>query len=168
MKTFHSKIIFGNKVLKSEKGFILLVAIIACAILTALGILIFWTSNEDLKSSVVSLGEKRALAAVESGYHKAIQTFDPLAPNYGIAGLVDTWNVVDTTYDPKSEFKWSTVQGSTFTALPPPGYSMESSAGFGMARYDVTISGRNTESKTEQQIAVGVAYGPVDLSLVYK
>ena len=168
MKTLHGKIILSNNVLKSEKGFILLVAIIACVILMALGILIFWSSNEDLRTSVVSLGEKRALAAVESGYHKAIQQFDPLMPNYGISGIVNTWNTVDTTYDAKSEFKWSTVQGSPFAALPPPGYSMESSAGFGMARYDVTISGRNTEAKTEQQVGVGVAYGPVDLSLVYK
>ena len=168
MKNFQSKIILSNNVLRSEKGFILLVAIIACVILMALGILIFWSSNEDLRTSVVSLGEKRALAAVESGYHKAIQTFDPLAPNYGIAGLIDTWNVVDTTHDPKSEFKWSAVKGSPFAALPPPGFSMESTAGFGMARYDVTISGKNTEAKTEQQVDVGVAYGPVDLSLVYK
>jgi len=168
MKILQNKVMLSNKVLRSEKGFILLVAIIACVILMALGILIFWSSNEDLKTSVVSLGEKRALAAVESGYHKAIQQFDPLAPNYGISGIINTWTTVDAAYDPKSEFKWSTVTGSPFAALPPPGFSMESSAGFGMARYDVTISGRNTESKTEQQVDVGVAYGPVDLSLVYK
>jgi hypothetical protein len=165
MKPLHGKIILSNNVLKSEKGFILLVAIIACVILMGLGILVFWSSNEDLRTSVVSLGEKRALAAVESGYHLTVQNFDPLIPSTLVA--VD-WMTVDATYDPKSQYKRAAVQGSPFAALPPPGFSMESAAGFGMARYDVTISGRNTEAKTEQQVDVGVAYGPVDLSLVYK
>jgi hypothetical protein len=165
MKNLHSKVNSGSSVLKSERGFILLVAIIACVILTGLGILIFWTSNEELKTSVVSLGEKRALAAVESGYHLTVQNFDPLIPS--TLAAVD-WQTVDATYDPKSQYKRAAVKGSPFAALPPPGYSMESAAGFGMARYDVTITGRNTEAKTEQQVDVGVAYGPVDLSLVYK
>jgi len=153
-------------VLNSEKGFILMAALIACAILMALGILIWVSSNGELKTSASTLGEKKALAAVESGYHILTQAFDPMATNYGIT--LNTWANIDTTYAPNQQYKITSVALSSFPALPPPGYSIESSQGWGVARFDVTVFGRDTAYDTEQEMDVGIGYGPVSLSLVYR
>ncbi|MRR17029.1 MAG: hypothetical protein EG826_11295 [Deltaproteobacteria bacterium] len=166
MKIQHSETMVGSDVLRSEKGFILLTAIISCAIIIALGFMVVLLSTEDLRTSVSSLGEKRALAAVESGYHITTQTFDPMAVNFGVP--MNTWTNVDATYAPGSRYRIENITLSPFAALPPPGYSMESSQGWGMARYDLAVSGENTTYKTEERVGIGVAYGPISLSLVYK
>jgi hypothetical protein len=156
----------NRKNIKSQKGFILLVAIIACAILAALGVLVISLSTGDLRTSVSTVGEKKALGAVESGYHILTQTFDPLATGYGISQ--NTWIYIDAANDPGSKYKITTVALSTFAPLPPPGYSMEASSGWGMARFDVTVVGENSSYNTNAQVDVGVGYGPVSLSLIYK
>lgn len=166
MKIQHDETTLRNDVLGSERGFILLTAIIACAIIMALGFMVVLLSTEDLRTSVSSLGEKRALAAVESGYHITTQTFDPMAVNFGVP--MNTWTNVDATYAPGSRYRIENITLSPFAALPPPGYSMESSQGWGMARYDLAVSGENTTYKTEERVGIGVAYGPISLSLVYK
>lgn len=166
MKIRRNELIVRGDVLHSEKGFILLTAIIACAIIIALGFMVVLLSTEDLRTSVSSLGEKRALAAVESGYHITTQTFDPMTPNFGVP--MNTWTNVDATYAPGSRYRIDNITLSPFAALPPPGYSMESSQGWGMARYDLAVSGENTAYKTEERVGIGVAYGPISLSLVYK
>ncbi len=175
MKIQHSKTKFRSSVLCSEKGFILLTAIIACAIIVALGFMVVLLSTEDLRTSVSSLGEKRALAAVESGYHITTQSFDPMAganfglrKNDGTSLTLNTWTDVDATHAPGSRYRIDNITLSPFAALPPPGYSMESSQGWGMARYDLAVSGENTTYKTQERVGIGVAYGPISLSLVYK
>ena len=166
MKIQHNETMLRSDVLGSEKGFILLTAIISCAIIIALGFMVVLLSTEDLRTSVSSLGEKRALAAVESGYHITTQTFDPMTANFGVP--MNTWTDVDATHAPGSRYRIENITLSPFSALPPPGYSMESSQGWGMARYDLAVSGENTTYKTEERVGIGVAYGPISLSLVYK
>jgi hypothetical protein len=166
MKMFLNRMMLRNDILHSEKGFILLVAVIACVILMALGIMVWYASTTDLQTSVSALGEKRALAAAESGYHILTQSFDPMATNYNVT--VNTWTNVDATYAPGAQYKIMNIRLSDFPAIPPPGYSMESSQGWGVARYDLDVSGRNTSYDTEQQVGIGLGYGPIPLSLVYK
>ena len=165
--TFRNNFI-NMKNIKSQRGFILLVAILACVILAALGVLVISLSTGDLRTSVSTVGEKKALGAVESGYHVLTQTFDPLTPNYGINPILNTWAYVDAANDPGSKYKITTVGLSPFAPLAPPGYSMESSAGWGMARFDVAVMGENSSYNTNAQVDVGVGYGPVSLSLIYK
>ncbi|MEE9911463.1 MAG: hypothetical protein K4571_07035 [Deltaproteobacteria bacterium] len=166
MKNHNNKKMTASEILSSEKGFILLTAIIACAIIIALGFMVVLLSTDDMKASIHSLGEKRALAAVESGYHITTQKFDPMATTFGVT--LNTWTDVDATYAPGSKYRINSIALSPFEALPPPGYSMESSQGWGMARYDLSVSGQNTTYKTEEHVGIGVAYGPISLSLVYK
>ncbi len=168
MKSMFCNDFINRKNIKSQKGFILLVAVIACAILAALGVLVISLSTGDLRTSVSTVGEKKALGAVESGYHIMTQTFDPLATSFGIGLILNNWTYVDAANDPGSKYKITNVALSTFAPLPPPGYSMESSQGWGMARYDVTVMGENSTYSTNAQIDVGVGYGPVSLSLIYK
>ena len=57
----------SKKILSSEKGFILLTAILACVILLALAILIINLSTSDLRVSSKTVGEKKAMSAAEAG-----------------------------------------------------------------------------------------------------
>ncbi len=155
------------KNIKSQRGFILLVAIIACAILAALGVLVFSLSTGDLRTSVATLGGKKALGAVESGYHILTQTFDPMvtSPLYGIT--MNTWIAVDAANDPGSRYKITNVALSLkYPPLMPVGYSQP----WGMARYDITVMGENSSYNTPNnaQVDIGVGYGVVDLTLIYK
>ena len=164
------------KDIKSQRGFILLVAIIACAILAALGVLVFSLSTGDLRTSVATLGQKKALGAAESGYHILTQTFDPMANHYGLdpcykdpASVIYPWCKVDATNDPGSRYTITNVAlSSKYLALPAPGSSMDPSQAWGMARYDITVMGDNSSYKTNAQVDIGVGYGPVSTSLIYK
>lgn len=155
------------KKVKSQAGFILLVALIAIAILSALGILVFSLSTGDLKTSVSTYGEKKALGSLESGYHVLTQNFDAVnIPTYGVNANI--WTDVDAGRDPGSQYKVTNITLSSFAPLPPPGYSMEQSQGYGMARYDLTVLGQSTTYNTNVQVDLGVGFGPVSLSLIYK
>ncbi len=154
------------KNLNSQRGFILLVTIMACAILAALGILVFSLSTGDLRASVSTLGEKRALVALDSGWHATTQNFDPLVANYGIN--LNAWVNIDTANDPGSRYKITACLAGSQSPLPLPGYSMEESQGWRMQRFDMTIVGENTRYRTNLEMDVGVAYGPIDISLFYR
>ena len=59
---------FRRRRLSSEKGFALVTAILACVILFALAMLILQLSTGDLRVSAKSVGDKKAMAAAETGY----------------------------------------------------------------------------------------------------
>ena len=62
----------------SEAGFALIAAIMACLILLALGMLVISLSTQDIRVSTKIVGEKRALAAAETGINTLLlQTADP-------------------------------------------------------------------------------------------
>ena len=61
--------------LRNEKGFALLAAIIASLILLAVGMLVINMSAGDLISSSMSVGNKKASIAVESGIFTLVETF---------------------------------------------------------------------------------------------
>jgi len=151
------------KNLKSQRGFILLVAIIACAILAALGILVFTLSTEDLKTSVSTLGGKKALGAVESGYHIVANMFDPSQPppGYGMSFngtpiAVNTWYQIDPVNDPGSQFKITQPQIDIYPSIQAAGFSMDQqSQGYGFKRYFMTVEGSNSSYGTDLQVAVG-------------
>ena len=58
----------------SEDGFVLVAALIAVMILTALGIWALTTSSQDIKATARSVSEGNALSAAEAGVHIYVQT----------------------------------------------------------------------------------------------
>ncbi|HOG10080.1 MAG TPA: hypothetical protein PLD26_06085, partial [Smithella sp.] len=62
---------------KNEKGFALVAALIACLILLALGMLVINMSTGDLFTTSAVIGNKKSLAAAESGISKIIADADP-------------------------------------------------------------------------------------------
>jgi Tfp pilus assembly protein PilX len=142
----------------SEAGFALIAAIMACLILLALGMLVISLSTQDIRVSVKIVGEKRALAAADTGIHSLSQ---PVA----LGGL-----------DPQSPIgaPWTTNRAdgvSSYTinypaTRPTVGPLLIRIGGYSdpwrQSRYNVDVVGRNTEYNTQVTIGVGVGYGPVE------
>jgi Tfp pilus assembly protein PilX len=147
--------------INSEKGFALVLALIACLILVALGALVINLSTGDLKTSGQILGEKRAMLAAEKGVGRLIQEFNagtiPTITQY-------TW-ADDLAVDPNSTYKID----------PPVRTAAQSMVGYappwGMATYSIDVTGTNgaaAYSSKQVTIGVGLGYGPIDTSLIYK
>jgi hypothetical protein len=155
---FESKKYYIN----SERGFALVVALIACMILIALGALVIALSTGDLKTSSQVMADKRAMAAAEKGINRLTQTFDPT----NLANTITTTVTDDSNADAHSLYTISTpvipTTGPSF--LPMAGYNMGGGQTFGLTRFNVDVTGKNTAYNTSVTIRAGVGYGPVEMT----
>ena len=146
----------------SEEGFALIAAIMACLILLALGMLVISLSTQDIKVSTKIVGEKRALAAADTGVNSLSQTFNPQTPI-----------LVPTTVNRADGVSSYTVNypatRPTLGAImiPLSGYSVSGRQQWGQSRYNIDVVGRNTEYNTQVTIGLGVGYGPVEMGPTY-
>jgi hypothetical protein len=167
-------------IINNEKGFALLAALIACLILIAIGVLVLNMSTGDLLTSSAAVGNKKALAAAESGISKLINDVDPdnwnVAHNYSIGSNCGA----DTFSD--SSYTWLTIPGGTDThtqfavcqplkSQEPPipvqggelgggGVSHDNPQGY-IYRYDSTVVGKNTSYNSQSKVGIGVGFGPI-------
>jgi Tfp pilus assembly protein PilX len=157
---------YSKRILSSEKGFILVLAIMACVILFALAMLVINLSTSDLRVSSKNVGQKKALIAAETGIHRLIQNFNP----QNLASSTATSVQVDSTNDPASVYTIFTpatpTEGPVF--LPMIGYAIGGGQSWGQRRYVVGVEGRNTTYVTKVTIQTGVGYGPVEITTMYK
>ncbi|HUH64980.1 MAG TPA: hypothetical protein VLZ07_00990 [Syntrophales bacterium] len=142
----------------SERGIALIAAIMACLILLALGMLVISLSTQDIKVSVRIVGEKRALAAADTGINTLSQTFDPQNP----VGAPVTTNRADgvSSYTINYPTTRPTVGP---ISIPLAGYSISGGQSWGQSRYNVDIVGSNTEYNSQVTIGLGIGYGPVQI-----
>ena len=146
-----------------EGGFALIAAILACMVLLALGMLVINLSTQDLKVSVRTVGDKKALSAVEFGFHTMTQTFNP-------ANLA-AWEVpisvqVDAVNDPGTRYTIGTpaLPATGSGVIPLTGYSIGGGQQWGQKRYDVVITGQNTAYGARVDVTTGVGYGPIEIT----
>ncbi|MHB8769477.1 MAG: PilX N-terminal domain-containing pilus assembly protein [Syntrophales bacterium] len=146
-----------------QAGFALVTAILAIMILIALGYLAISVSTGDLKISSRVVGEKKALAAAETGIHRMIQAFDPATM---LATEKDNAYQVDAAADPSSRYVISGVgrPASGPDALPLTGYSIGGGQQWGQRRYSCTVTGSNTTYDTSVGIDVGMGFGPIEIT----
>ena len=146
----------------SEAGFALIAAIMACLILLALGMLVISLSTQDIKVSTKIVGEKRALAAADTGVNSLSQTFDPQNPVL----VPTTVNRADgvSRYTINYPATRPTVGA---IMIPLSGYSVSGRQQWGQSRYNIDVVGRNTEYNTQVTIGLGVGYGPVEMGPTY-
>lgn len=150
--------------LSSERGFILVAAILACMILLAVGILALTMSGQDVKISSRVVGEKKAFSACESGVHKLITALNP----ENLTGSAVTNVQVDSSNDPASLYTIGTpIHPSTGPGmLPLSGYSIGGGQVWGQTIYNATVTGTNTNYNSRAQISVGLGYGPVEMTTI--
>ena len=152
--------------LRSERGFVLVVAVLGTAILLAVGILALTMSGQDIRISSRVVGDKKAFFACESGLHQLITNFDPAS----LDGSAVTDVHVDYSNDPASLYTIATPShpSSGPGTLPLAGYSIGGGQVWGQTVYDAMVTGTNTDYGSRAQVSVGVGYGPVDMSTTYR
>jgi Tfp pilus assembly protein PilX len=149
----------------SEHGFAMVAAIMACLILLAIGMLVIHLSTGDLRTSAMTVGDKKALAAVETGIHRLMQTFDP---EYLSATTSSTQ--VDSSNDPNSFYSIGAAVAPTSgpSIIPMAGFAIGGGQQWGQARFNVDITGRNTTYNSTVTVGIGLGYGPVEISLMHR
>jgi hypothetical protein len=136
-------------------------------ILTALGMLVFSVTTQDIRVSSRTVGERKAFMAAESGIHMLTPTFSPAYPDSSAFSNVQ----VDTSDkgDPNTTYTigpppggWNPTSGPG--GVPIPGYEPN----WGRRRFLAQVTGRNTAYNSSVQISVGIGYGPVDITTKYR
>ncbi len=141
----------------SERGFALVVALIACMILIALGALIMTLSTGDIKTSSQILGQKRAMIAAEKGVQRLIQQY-----NFdNIPNAMQTTLPADLAVDQFSQYQIA-IPNATGT-MHPAGFSMD----WQLSTYDVNVTGWHEHYTGNVTIGVGIGHLG-DASLIYK
>jgi Tfp pilus assembly protein PilX len=161
--------------LNNEKGFALVAAIIASLILLAVGLLVINMSTGDLRSSSITVGDKKALAATESGIHRLVQDFSSDSSTWTVA----TNKYTDCTVADPTTYNWRTISSgdsagvdantkfavcvptvSSGAPLSIPGYAIEE---WGMMRYNGSVVGKNFIYNSSITVDIGIGYGPVPM-----
>jgi len=156
---------------QGEDGFALIAALLAVWLLTALGILAFAVTTQDIRTSSRTVGERKAFSAAESGINWLTQNFNPANPGNSAVSAV----VVDSTSqgDPKTQYTiaapptgWVPTTGPG--VVPVAGYAMGGGEVWGRQRFLAQVTGMNTAYNSTVQMNVGVGFGPVDISTMYR
>lgn len=149
-----------------QNGFALIAALLTIWVLTAVGILVFTVSTQDIRISGRLVGEKKAFAAAEAGIHSLTQTLDPANLSASAVSNVQ----VDSTNDPDSRYTIGTPARPTSgpSTVPLPGYAIGGGQQWGQERFIARVTGTNTRYNSMVQIDVGVGYGPVEISTLYR
>ncbi len=155
-----------ESVFGSKSGFALVATLLALLILTAMGMLVFAISTQDIRISTRAVGEKKALAAAEAGIHRLNQNFDP--NNLSASAVTNV--KVNPANDPTSLYTIATpatpVRGPL--VVPLAGYSIGGGQQWRLARYVARVTGTNTRYGSNVQIDTSMGYGPVETTTTYR
>ncbi len=145
----------------SPKGFALVAAVLALMVLTAVGLLVFTSSTQDIRVSGRLIGEKRAFSAAEAGVHYLTITLDP-------ANLVAVpLRPIDGTSQSQYSITQPVKPNSGPAFLPLTGYSIEGGKQWGLERFNARVTGTNTAYESHVELDVGVGFGPVSYDTNY-
>lgn len=149
-----------------DKGFALIAALLAISILTAMGVLVFTVSTQDVRVSSRMVGEKKAFLATEAGAHRLTEGFDPT--NLTDSNKYNRDFQVDSGQDPGSRYRIAApaIPGPSEgpAAVSMPGYGMQ----MGSSRFLSSVLGTNTNYGSSMQVGMGVGFGPVEITTLYR
>ena len=154
----------------TPSGFALVAALLAMWILTALGLLVFTMTTQDVRDSSRMVGEKKAFAATEAGIGQLVQKFDPSDLPASAVTMVKTDPNDGPDSDPASRYSIDTPTLPTYgpAAIQVTGYAIGGGETWGQDRFLATVTGTNTNYNSRASIAVGVGYGPVPVTTQYR
>lgn len=153
---------------REDSGFVLIATLLTIWMLTAVGMLVFTVTTQDVRISSRMVGEKKAFFATEAGVHRLTQGFDPLdltdPQKYGISSRVDPDGDRDSWYriDDLGVPTWGP------SAIPLSGYTVGGGQQWGATRYVATVTGRNDRYRSMVQVDTGVGFGPVEITTAYR
>jgi hypothetical protein len=146
---------------KSEKGFVLIAAIMAVMIMLAVSFFILTTSTQDIRISARLVGERKALSAAEAGamavYASAFDLPTMAANNSNTPILVDPIN------DPSTSYIVHTTLNTTIPPIQTPGYT----GGYGSPVYSNIITGTDSNYGSSASIDIGLSPPPLPSDTTY-
>ena len=150
----------------SNSGFALVATLLALLILTAMGMLVFAISTQDIRISTRAVGEKKALAAAEAGIHRLNQNFDPT----NLPAVAASNVPVNPAVDPNSCYTIGipASPGIGPKTLPLTGYAIAGGQQWNQARYVTTVKGTNTRYNSTVAVDTSVGYGPLAATTTYR
>jgi len=156
---------------QKENGFALIAALMAICILTAVGILVFTISTQDIRMSGRLVGEKKAFSAAEAGIHRFMQSFNPANLSASAVSSVPVHpSTSDSYYDPFSCYTVGTPSRPTTgpSTVPLAGYAIGGGQQWGQDIYRVGVTGTNTKYNSIVQVNIGAGFGPIEISTAYR
>jgi hypothetical protein len=151
---------------RSQNGFAMVAAILSILVLTAVGLLVFAASTQDVRISSRVVGEEKAFSAGEAGVHRFLQNFDPgnLAASAANDVQVDPGNDLYSLYT----IGVPTRPTSGPAAVPLPGYAIGGGQQWGQERFNVGVTGANTKYNSLARLSIGAGFGPVEITTAYR
>lgn len=150
--------------IRKELGFALVAALLSVWILTAVGVLVFTVTTQDVRISSRMVGEKKAFMAAEAGVHQLTAGFDPL--NLNDTTRYNLFFPVDSGMEPDTFYRIGTPAIPTRgpASIPMPGHSQP----WGSNRYVSIVTGMNNRYQSSVQVETGVGFGPVEITTAYR
>lgn len=151
---------------RSRNGFAMVAALLSILILTAVGLLVFAATTQDIRISSRVVGEEKAFSAGEAGVHHFLRNFDPANLSASAVSNVQ----VDPANDPDSRYSVGVPSPPTSgpAAVPLPGYQIAGGVIWGQERFNVGVTGTNTKYNSLARLSVGAGFGPVEISTAYR
>jgi Tfp pilus assembly protein PilX len=145
----HFKLI--KKKSNSEQGFVLIFAIMAILILTAIGFFALTMISGDLMISSRLTGERKALSAAEAGVHTVYSSYSiPQLLAYSSNSCLQ----IDPTNDPSTCYTIATATNTYKQAAVGGGGQCTGCSSF---IYDTDITGRDSNYGSSVTISIGLS-----------
>ena len=146
-----------NKLIKrtsnSERGFVLIVALMAILILTAIGFFALTMISGDLMISYRLTGDRKAYSAAESGVHSLLAS--PNSISYLLNNTPSTLCIqVDPTNDPSTCYTVSATTNNWVQAPVGNGGQCTNCKSF---IYNTDITGKDSNYSSAVKISIGMA-----------
>ncbi len=137
----------------SEKGFVLIAALIAMMILMAVGFFALTVTSDDLKITSRLYGERKALSAAEAGVHDLCLVFDP-----SMSALTNV--KIDAANDPKMSYSVTKPDEDIYIPrLDATGSSIEGGKSWAFILYNSVVTGRDESHGSIVRLDVGLKHG---------
>jgi hypothetical protein len=135
-----------------EKGFVMIVALMAIVVLTAVGFFALTMISEELMISSRMLGERRAFSAAESGAYMADADMSVLS---GVATPPNDPSKPVYTFSKKEIDDTTSVEGEAYwiRKIPVEGFSMEYS--FEQDFFRIIFIGKDSSFGSSVSVEVG-------------
>jgi Tfp pilus assembly protein PilX len=151
---------------RSQNGFAMVAALLSILVLTAVGLLAFAASTQDVRISSRVVAEEKAFSAAEAGIHRFLQNFDPSSLSASAVSNIQ----VDPANDPDSRYTVGIPSRPTSgpAAVPLPGYAIGGGQQWGQERFNVGVTGTNAKYNSLARLSVGAGFGPVEITTAYR
>jgi type II secretory pathway pseudopilin PulG len=156
------------KYLNNNHGFTLVAALMTLVLLVAVSTIVFIVTTKNFRIASRIIAEKKAFSGVEAGINQ-LRYYSEIN-----GGSIAGYSVTNQSFgtDPYTLYSISDPLSGAPTNYPKKrdmaGYSISGGQTWGQLVTAKTVTGTNTRYQSRVDVDVGVGYGPVDISTLYR